>query len=237
MASNNHVIVPNLGTEFDIGVDTANKITVKLQASLVKNAAGEIGVDLTNLTLASNDAGQILSVGTDGGVYLNQAAIQAVETAWAGSEATGFMSVTPAGTNGHAPTFAFDFTNAQFVEGVQDAVGQAIISATDGLEYDDIANTIATTLGNLTFGNGLTTSGTTAVAVLADPNSPSLVTIGPAGVSVTPGISADANNLAQLGTDNKVFVDSADVVAAVSTASTEVICDAFGVQLAKALPI
>ena len=167
------------------------------------------------MAIVDDEAGNLLTVGPDGGAFINQAAIEAAETAWSGAS-TGFLTVTPAGTNGHAPTFALDFTDATFVEGVQDAVGQALLSGS-GITYDDVSDTISSALGNLTFGNGLTQSGMTNLAVLADPNSPSLVAVTPAGISIIPGISSDANNLAKLGSDDKVMVDPADVSTAIGT--------------------
>lgn len=207
MATQNVVIVPNLGSEFAVGTDEAGKITVKLDTSIVKAPDGTLGVNINALDIVSTDAGNLLSVGTDGGAVFNQAALQAAETAWTGSS-TGFLTVTPAGNNGHAPTFAIDFTDAAFVEAAQDAIGAAIIDAADGIEYDDIANTIKTTLGNLAFGNGLTVDPVTnTVSILPDPNSPTTITVTAAGLSV------DA-----------------------SAEATEVLCDAFGVPLAKAFP-
>ena len=206
------VELSEFGNEFDVA---GGNLKIKLQGSLVQDGNGALGVDISSLAIVDDEAGNLLTVGPDGGAFINQAAIEAAETAWSGAS-TGFLTVTPAGTNGHAPTFALDFTDATFVEGVQDAVGQALLSGS-GITYDDVSDTISSALGNLTFGNGLTQSGMTSLAVLADPNSPSIVSVTAAGISIIPGISSDANNLAKLGADDKVMVDPADVSAAIGT--------------------
>ena len=236
MSTVNAVFVDNLGLEFDVtgtNPDEASKIKIKIDGSLVRDVTtGEIGLSGASLTVVSADAGNIVIAGSDGKAYLDQSGIQAVESVWSGSEASGFLTVTPGGTNGHAVTYGFDWNNADFREACQDAVGAAAIAGS-GLSYDDLANSISTTLGNITFGNGLNyDTGANIVTVQPDPASPSAVSVGAAGVSVTPGISADANNLAKLGTDNRVLVDSADVTAL----ATVDVCDAFGVSMFRALP-
>jgi len=233
MATQNVVVVGNLGTEFDIGTVTANAITIKINGTIVKDATtGELGVDITALDIVSADAGNLLTVGADGGAVFNQAALQAAETVWAGtSSADGFMTVTPAGTNGHAPTFSFDYSNADFCEGIQDCVGQAILAGA-GVTYDDVANSISSALGSLTFGDGLTTTGTTSVAVLPDPASPNTVSVSAAGVSVTSVASTDTDNILTIGTDGRPLVTEA----AVTDLATIDLCDAFGVDLGTIFP-
>ena len=230
MATQNVVTVANLGSEFAIGTDEAGLITVKLDGTITKNASGELGVDITALDIVSADGGNLLTTGGDGGAYFDQAALQAAETAWAGTSGQSFMTITPSGINGHAPIFAFDFSDPDFCEGVQDCVGLAIAEGL-GLTYDDALNSITSAFANVTFGDGLDFTND-IVTVVADPNSPSTVTVGPLGVSVTPGISADTGNLASLGTDNKVFVDPAGVL----DLATVDVCDAFGTHLFDAMP-
>ena len=228
----NHVIVGNLGAEFDIGTIEANKIHIKLDGTLTRNiATGEIGLNGGAVTVVSADAGNILvSSGTDGGAFVDQAGIQAVETVWSGSNPDGFLTSTAGGTNGHTVTYGFDWTNAAFVEAVQDAIGTAALAGA-GITYDDVANAISTSLGNITFGDGLNyNTGTNTVAVQSDPASPMPVTVSAAGVSVSPAYSADAGNLVGNGSDSLPFVDPVDVEALATYAGN----DAFGVPLFKA---
>ena len=225
----------NYVTENDLGtslVVNAGILDVRLQTSIVKDpATGALGINISALDVVSTDTGNLITVGADGGAVFNQAALQASETAFAATtNQAGFLTIAPAGVNGHTPSLNFDFTDATFVEAITDMVGSMVGAATDGLEFDDLSNTIMATLGNLTFGDGLSASGLTSVAVLADPASPSPVTVTAAGISVTPGISADAGNLASLGNDNKVNVPPA----AVTALATEEICDLGGNVIAKA---
>lgn len=223
------ITLQTIGTEFEVaGAGAAGaQLKLKVDTTITQNGAGELGVDITALDIVSADGGNLLTVGGDGGAFFNQAALQAAETVWSGAS-TGFLTVTPAGTNGHAPTFALDFTDPVFIEGVQDAVGQALLNGA-GITYDDVANSISSALGSVTWGNGLTATGLTNVAVLADPNSPSAVTVTAAGISVTPGISTDAGNLATLGSDNKVMVDPA----AIDALATITLCSVDGTPLMK----
>lgn len=230
MAAQNAVFVGNLGTEFDIGTIEANKIRVKIDGTLVKNADGTIGLNGGAITVVSPDAGNIIVAGANGGAYLDNATVQALETAWTGSETNGFLTVTAGGTKGHNVTYGFDWTNAAFVEAVQDAVGSAALAGA-GITYDDVSNAISTNLGNITFGNGLNyDAGGNVVTVLPDPSSPNTVSVSAAGVSVNQTVSADAGNLATIGTDNRLLVDPADVTAL----ATVDVCDAFGVSMFKA---
>ena len=198
--------------DFDVGVTTPGQFTLQPVVKLKVSA----------------DAGNILSAGADTGVLFTQADLQASETAFAATSSTGALTITAGGTNGHAPTFAFNYADAAFIEGVQDAVGSAIMEGV-GITYDDALNAISSAAGNLTFGNGLVnTSGT--VSVVADPASPDAVTVSASGVSVTTGISSDAGNLASLGTDNRVMVDPAGVTGL----ATINICNLAGDVVAKA---
>lgn len=218
MATLNVVTPGNLSNQFSIGGETANEITIVEQ----------------NMDIVSGDAGNVLTQsGTDGGAFFNQAALQTIETVWAGTvgAASGALVITAGGTNGHAPTFTMDYTNADFIEGVQDAIGQAVLAGA-GITYDDVADSISSTLGNLTFGDGLTSTGTTAVAVLPNPASVLPVTVSAAGVAVAQNVSADAGNLATLGTDNRVNV----APAAVENLMTIDVCDAFNTSLFLAHP-
>lgn len=220
MATQNVVFTDEMDMDFVlVGTDWQ----VKIDGTLQRNAAtGEIGLAPGAVVVVSTDAGNIINTGVDGGALLTQADIQAVETVWNGDEPSGFMTVTESGINGHTVAYSFDYTNAGFVEGVQDAVGAAILNGA-GITYDDVADAISTTLGNITFGNGLDlTAGT--VTVLPDPASPSTVTVSAAGVSVQANVSADANNLATLGTDNRIMVDEA----AVTALATVDVCDSSG---------
>lgn len=233
MATVNSVTVPNLGVEFDIGVATASKITIKTDATITKSAAGVLSVDTSALGIVSSDAGNLITVGTDDGAFFDQAALQAAETVFAPTVATGseFLSIASAGTNGHAPAFSINYADAAFAEAVTDLVGSMVVDAADGIVFDDVANTIASTLGNLMFGNGLVSNGSTDVAVLPDPASVSTVSVSAAGVSVTPVASAAAGNLASINADG-IMVDPAGVTAL----ATVDVCDAFGVHLFDAMP-
>ena len=224
----------NLGIEFDLGANTANKITVKIDGTLTKDpTTGAIGLDGGAITVVSADTGNIIRAGAANGALLTQADIKAVESVWTGSEADGFLQITPGGSNGHDVTYAFDWENAEFKERVQDAVGESLA---DGLNYDDALNAIQTNLGNIAFGNGLNhdTAGN-ITEVKADTASPSAVSVTAAGVSVTPGISTDATagvNIAKLGADSKVYVGADDVTALAS----EEVQDAFGVKVGYLVP-
>lgn len=223
----------NLGIEFDIGTATADKITVKIDGTLMKDATtGALGLNGGAITVVSADTGNIIKAGSANGALLTQADVQAVETVWSASDPSGFLTATAAGTNGHTVTYGFDFTNADFVEAVQDAIGQGALAGA-GIVYDDVANAISTSLGNLAFNDGLIYDDTAkTVAVKPDPMSPSAVSVSAAGVSVTPGISADTGNLAALGADNKVHVDPAGI----TTMASEEAQDAFGVPCGHLFP-
>lgn len=231
MATFQQVFLADLNTTFDIGVTEANKISIKIDGTLVKNADGSLGLSGGSLTVVSPDAGNIIIPDTNGKAFLNQAAIQAIETVWSGSEPDSFLTITPGGTNGHTVTYGFDWTNAAFVEAVQDAIGVAALAGA-GITYDDVANTISTTLGNITFGDGLNYAAD-VVSVKPDTSSPYTVGVTSAGVSVTPVASSDANNLFKIGSDNRGLVDSDDIKAL----ATVDVCNAFGVLMYKAFPV
>ena len=231
MSTVNAVFVGNLGTEFDLGTIEASKIRVKIDGTLVKNPDGSIGLNGGAITVVSPDVGNIIVAGANGGAYLDSTTIQNLETVWTGSESDGFLTVTPGGTKGHDVVYGFDWTNTAFVEAVQDAIGSAALAGA-GIVYDDVANAISTSLGNIAFNDGLIYNATNdTVAVLPDPASPNTVTVSPSGVSVAQTVSTDANNIAKLGTDNKLMVDSADIEAL----ATVDVCDAFGVSMFDAL--
>ncbi|MFN3785230.1 MAG: hypothetical protein ACK4RS_00185 [Thiothrix sp.] len=80
--------------------------------------------------------------------------------------------------------------DADFVEAVQDAVGQGIL-ANSGLTYDDAANAIRAAVGNMTVGDtdtiDMTMTGTNAVITAElriDPNTNNLLTKSAAGAAV-----------------------------------------------------
>ena len=76
MSTVNEVIVSNLGLEFDIGGAVANKITLKLDGSLVKDGVtGAIGLSAASLTVVSGDVGNLIVAGSDGKAFFDQAAI------------------------------------------------------------------------------------------------------------------------------------------------------------------
>jgi len=66
----------NLGAEFDIGVEESGKIHVKIDGvTLVRDpATGKIAVDTSAIdqTIVSQDAGQVLTAGTDGGALITK---------------------------------------------------------------------------------------------------------------------------------------------------------------------
>ena len=135
----------------------------------------------------------------------------AAETEWERSEVNDFLIVAPGGTSGHSVSFTYDWTNDDFVEAVQDAIGLAALAGA-GIAYDDVADSISSALGNLTFGDGLSSTGLTAVEVKPDAASPYTVAVTAAGVSVTPVPSADAGNIFKLGSDDRGFVDLAAIL-------------------------
>jgi len=209
MATQNVVIVPNLGLEFDIGTIEANKIRLKIDGSLTRAADGTISVNQAALTIVSGDAGNILTAGGDGGAFVDQAAIQAVETVWAGTTSTDGLTITAGGTNGHTPTINIDWTHPTIREAVQDHIGAAALNGA-GITYDDAMNALNVALQNLSAGPG--------------------IAINAGAISVV--YSADAGNLAAAGTDGGVNVAPAGVLAL----ATEDVCDAFGVHLFDAMP-
>lgn len=70
--------------------------------------------------------------------------IALTEQNWAGVVAAGseFLAITQGGAFGSAPSFSLNYADPAFVEGVQDAVGQLVASAVDGLTYDDALNAL-----------------------------------------------------------------------------------------------
>ena len=220
----------NLNLEFDIGTITGNKISLKIDGTLTKAADGTIGLNGGAITVVSGDTGNIIRSDAANGALLTQADIQAVESVWSANDPDGFLTSTAAGSNGHTVTHTFNWSNPEFIERVQDAVGAALGA---DINYDDALNLITTNLGNIAFGDGLNldTAGN-VVDVKPDTASPSTVTVSPAGVHVTANVSADAGNLATLGADNKIMVDTATVTALAS----EELQDAFGVKFGTIFP-
>lgn len=205
MADHIHILSSDLGTSLEVVTD---KVEIKIDGTLVKNADGSLGLNGGAITVVSADTGNVLVAGGDGGAFFNQAALQTIETAWTGADASGFLTVAPGGVNGHTVAYGFDFTNALFVEAVQDAIGAAILQGA-GVTYDDVANAISTSLGNITFGDGLAyDAGTNTVSVRPDPASPSTISVSPAGLSV------DA-----------------------ATQATDIVCDLAGNQLYRVFPL
>lgn len=224
------VTLANLSTTFDIGMIEADKINIKIDGTLIKNADGTLGMSAASLVIVSPDTDNIIIADANGKAKLTQADVQAVETVWSASEPDSFLTITPAGINGHDVTYGFDWDNAVFKEAVQDAIGAAALAGA-GVTYDDVANAISTNLGNIAFGDGLNYDTTAnVVTVKPDTSSPSLVEVSTAGVKVTTGISSDTGNLAALGTDNKVFVDPAGI----PPLATVDVQDVFGVHLYNA---
>lgn len=182
------VITPgDLGTSLEI---VGGKVQVNYDGTLVQNGAGEVGI--------------------------NPAAIAGLETpVTVGASQPTFLTITPGGVNGHEITIAANWLDAAFVEAAQDAVGAAIIAAAGGtITYDDIANTIATTLGNLTFPMTVIKDGTGQVLLVNDvaaPGNSFYYGTDAAGVkgwyALPPsGVSADAGNYLQAGTDGKAYL-------------------------------
>jgi len=66
----------NLGAEFDIGVEESGKIHVKIDGvTLVRDpSTGKISVDTSAIdqTIVSQDVGQVLTAGTDGGALITK---------------------------------------------------------------------------------------------------------------------------------------------------------------------
>ena len=182
------VITPNdLGTSLQI---VAGKVEVNYDATLMQDGSGTLGI--------------------------NPAAITAAETpVTVGAGQAAFWTITPAGTNGHELTILANWADADFVEAVQDAVGVAIMAAAGGtITYDDVANTIATTLGNLAFPMTVIKDGSGAVLLTNDVAAPGnsfyygTDGAGAKGWYALPptGVSADAGNYLVNGTDGKAYL-------------------------------
>ena len=202
------VIVPDdLGNEFDI---SSGLVHLKINSTLVKDpTTGELGVAPSALEV-SDDAGNVLVTGVDGRPFLAGDTIREEQTLITATEGSGFMTVTPGGDYGHAMGFEFDFNNVNFVEAVQDAIGAAFV-AESGMEYDDVANLISSSLGNLSFGNGLVKNGAT-VSVKADANSPVEISVSAAGVRAKVVASGDADNLLTISeSDERPYVGKSAV--------------------------
>ena len=182
------VITPNdLGTSLHV---VSGKVQVNYGATLVQDGSGKLGI--------------------------NPAAIAGVETpVTVGAGQATFLTITPGGVNGHAITIGANWTDAAFVEAVQDAVGAAILAAAGGtITYDDVANTIATSMGNLAFPMTVTKDGSGAVLLTNDVAAPGnsfyygTNGAGAKGWYAMPptGVSADAGNYLVNGADGKAYL-------------------------------
>lgn len=190
--------------------------------------------------VVANVDGTTLQLNATDQIELVPGAVAANETAFGGTGSTDmFLSVTPGGTNGHTPSYVFDYSAAAFVEGVQDAVGQAILSGA-GITYDDVSDSISSVLGNITFGDGLSFTGAGGtVSVLPNPASPYAISVSPAGVTVTPvasGDTVDGANLFRIGTDSRAYVATNDVQTVAAAAATVELCALDGTVIGNLYP-
>ena len=180
------VITPSdLGTTLNV---VGGKVEVQFAAPLQKDASGKLAIDPAGL---------------------------AQTPITAGASQPGFLSITPSGTNNHTLTISPNWTDAAFVEAVQDAVGQAILAAAGGtLVYDDVANTIAAAMGNLGFPMTVKKNADNTVTLTNDalaPGNSKYYGTDAAGVKgwfVLPpsGVSSNAGNYLVNGTDGKPFL-------------------------------
>jgi hypothetical protein len=182
------VITPSdLGGSLEV---VANKVEVNYDATLQQNGAGELGVVPATIT-----------------------AVETPVTVGAGQP--NFLMIMPAGVNGHEILIAPNWADPDFVEAVQDAVGQAILSAAAAtITYDDVANTIATTLGNLAFPVSVKTDIAGNITLDGDVLSPGANrfygtdAVGVKGWNPLPptGVSDDAGNYLTNGSDGKAYL-------------------------------
>lgn len=180
------VITPgDLGTTLNV---VGGKVEVQYAAPLQKDASGKLAIDPAGLAQTPISAG---------------------------ASQPAFLTITPSGTNNHTITITPNWTDPAFVEAVQDAVGQAILAAAGGtLNYDDVANTIATTMGNLGFPMTVKKDATGAVTLENDqaaPGNSKYYGTDGAGVkgwfALPPsGASSDAGNYLVNGSDGKPFL-------------------------------
>lgn len=228
MATHNVVHQNDIGLGLSV---VAGSLQANIDGTLGFDANGALTVNFPVLDVVSADTGNLVVASTaDGGAFIDQAAIQSAETPWTGSSA-GFLTVTPAGTNGHAPTYVFDYTDPVFVEAVQDAIGDAIAAGND-ISYDDALNAISSAVVASTAGLGLQKVGD-VVSIVPDPNSPDTVTVTAAGLSVQSVPSSDVGNLITTGADGSLFLDAA----AITALATEEVCDLAGNPTFRAFPI
>lgn len=197
----------------DFVITAGNKVKLNAQASLTQDATGAWGVDITQLDIVDSVAGNLITVGPNGGAVFNQAALQAAETAWAGSVAAGseLISIAPGGTNNHGPVFSIDYSNAAFREAVSDRVGEMALAGAN-ISFDDVADSITSALTNLVAGSSIAVTGANTISLV---------------------LSTDADNLAKFGTDGNIMIDAADV----SALATVELCGLDGVPVAKAFPV
>jgi hypothetical protein len=175
------VFVDNLGDSFDLGSIEAQKVHVNIDGSSIKRDpnTGKLRVDLGGVTLLSADTGNVLSLGSDGGLLL---------------------------------------TN----EEIQDAIGQAIMGATDGLEYDDVNNAIRVALNNMMFDDTPTTSVIMKTTPGEDPKA-----------TIHVKIDSSADNLLQED-GNGLLVDKNDILAAMTNTHTLTSDDKFETKVGDA---
>jgi hypothetical protein len=179
-------------TPSDLGTTLAvqgGKVEVNFDSTLQKDASGKLGIA--------------------------PGAIPAETALMVGASQPAFLTITPAGTKGHEVTVVPNWTDAAFVEAVQDAVGQAILAAAGGtLVYDDVANTIKTAMANLGFPMTVKQNADNTVTLVNDalaPGNSKYYGTDAAGVkgyhNLPPsGVSADAGNYLVDGTDGKPFL-------------------------------
>lgn len=181
------VITPSdLGSTLNV---VGGKVEVQYAAPLQKDASGKLAIDPASLAQTPISAG---------------------------ASQPAFLAIVPSGTDNHTITITPNWTDPAFVEAVQDAVGQAIMAAAGGtLTYDDVANTIATTLGNLGFPMSVKKDAATGAVTLendqAAPGNSMYYGTNAAGVkgwnALPPsGVSSDTGNYLVNGTDGKPFL-------------------------------
>lgn len=199
-----HVLVPNLGPEFLIGTETANKITVAVDGTtIIKDpVTGELSVDPAQLMVASDasingdgsaasplsvaysaDANNGASAGSDGGVFANQLISGALNAAGDTLEFT-MADGTIVSVDATALT-----ADVRLTAGVYNAATESLdLTVSDGTTSSTVSIPVAALLP-------VTTDDTIDGDGAATP------------LSVTP--STDAGNQLTLGTDGKLHVPAA----------------------------
>lgn len=85
MANENLVTGPNLGSEFDIGIQQANKITLNLGSGLIKNVSGDLVVMLATTTINIPVNYVSISVGANAATLGEDGLVSATATVTNGS--------------------------------------------------------------------------------------------------------------------------------------------------------